>query len=104
MKNEDKRLNRVLNLFSGKCKDNKAKEYRSFSAMRRADKKYTIMLMFGYDKSKNPIYSKPIEIESIDVYLQIQKLLDKGLSVDVVGNDIFDGIEDEEETKNDWSK
>ncbi len=99
MKNEDKRLNRVLNLFSGKCKDNKTSEYRSFSAMRRADKKYTIMLMFGYDKSKNPIYSKPIEIETIDIFLQIQKILDTGLSIDVVGKDIFDGLDDD----NDWN-
>ena len=97
MKNEDKRLHRVLNLFKDKCKDHKAKEYRSFSAMRRVDKKYTIMLMFGYNESKNAIYSKPIEILTLDTYLEIQKVLDFGLNVDVVDEDIFSGLDNEEE-------
>ena len=93
------KLNRVLSAFEGKCKDNKAKDYRSFSAMRRADKKYTIMLMFGYNESKNPIYSKPIEIQTIDTYLEIQRVLDEGLNVDVIDDDIFKDIEG---NKNEW--
>ena len=97
MTKTSKKLNRVIGLFHGKCKDKKAKEYRSFSAMRRADKRYTIQLMFGYDKSKNPIYSTSVEFHSFDTFIKVQTILESGLDIEVVQDNLFDDIEAEEE-------
>jgi len=94
---QQKKLNRILNVFKDKCSGVEPKDYKSFSAMRRADKKYTIQLMFGYNEKRNPIYSKPIDIKSLDTYIDIQKVLDYGLSKDVVEDDLFDGLENEGE-------
>lgn len=98
---QQKKLNRILHVFKDKCSGIDPSTYKSFSAMRRADKKYTIQLMFGYNDKRNPIYSKPIDIKSLDTFIDIQKVLDYGLSVDVVEDDLFDGLEDKEEDN--WS-
>jgi len=64
--------------------------------MRQANGKRTIKLMFGYDERKNAIYSKPIEIGSLEMFLEAQRVLDLNLDKDTVEDDLFDGLDDEE--------
>ena len=99
MKKIDKQLNRILTKFNVKHEGLKSRDYKSFSGMRRVEKKYTIKLMFGYTKDKNrtPIYSEALEVASFNTYIEIQKVLDYGLSKDVIEDDVFDGIEEDEE-------
>lgn len=93
---DEKKRNRVLNLFKGKTKDCIPKTYRSFSGMRQANGKRTIKLMFGYDSSKNAIYSDAVEIQTLDMFLEVQRLLDLNLDKDVTTYDLFDGLDEEE--------
>lgn len=93
---DEKKRNRVLSLFKGKTKDCIPKTYRSFSGMRQANGKRTIKLMFGYDSSKNAIYSDAVEIQTLDMFLEVQRLLDLNLDKDVTTYDLFDGLDEEE--------
>ena len=93
---EEKKKNRVLHLFKDKCGEKEPKAYRSFSGMRQASGKRTIKLMFGYNKSKNPMYSESIEFDSLSLFLEAQRVLDLNLSKDIVESDLFSGLEEED--------
>jgi len=94
---DEKKRNRVLHLFKDKCGDKKPKTYRSFSGMRQANGKRTIKLMFGYNENKNPVYSDSIEFGSLSLFLEAQRVLDLNLDKDIVEEDLFGGLEEDEE-------
>ncbi len=99
-KKKSVRLLRVLNSFKDKCAEHKPSDYKSFSMLRKINKTFTFKLMFGYTKGRNPIYSKEVEVEDAELALVYVKILDDGLKLDVVSNNIFDGIEDDEDEFN----
>ncbi len=92
-----KKKARVLNLFKDKCGDFRPSQYRSFSGMRQASGKRTLKLMFGYDKNKNPVYSEPIELSTLAMFLESQRVLDLHLDKDKIKEDLFSGLEEEDE-------
>jgi len=96
-KKKSVKLLRILNEFKDKCKEYEPRDYKSYSILRKINKSFSIKLMFGYTKGRNPIYSEEVEIDGLDLAVTFMVELDNGLRLDVATKNIFDGIDEEDE-------
>ena len=63
-----------------------------YTTLRRNDNTFSIVLIFGYDKSKNPKKSKPLKVKERAIKNRVEEILDDW--IDSVrfkgGEDLFD--------------
>ena len=90
-------LDKVLKLFILPDKV-KASDYRSYSYLRKITNEHSIKLMFGYGDKRNPIWSSPIEVKTLQEACKVMEILEEGLTSNKTAN--LDFLDEPEDVRN----